>query len=164
MIIRGRVIKYESNVNTDAIIPGRYLVLTDPNELAKHALEDVDPDLFRKISQGRNIIVAGENFGCGSSREHAVIALKYAGIRAIVAESFARIFYRNSINLGLPIVECRKISTTVSDGDEIEIDLTSGEIRDLSSNTTLKFSPSPTFLLEILSSGGLMNYIKRRLE
>jgi len=160
-IIRGRVIKYPDSVDTDAIIPARYLNITDSRELAKHVFEDYDPK-FRLKVKTHPIIVAGGNFGCGSSREHAVIALKTAGVKAIVAESYARIFFRNSINLGLPALQVSGVSSKVSDGDEISIDLENWKLKNHNSGITLEIKPLPSIIMGILESGGLENYLKER--
>jgi len=161
MKIRGRVWVFGDNIDTDVIIPGRYLVLSDPEELAKHVMEGVDPDFSKKVKKG-DIIVAGRNFGCGSSREHAVIALKYAGISAIIAESFARIFFRNAINLGLPVIICPGIRGLVKNGDEVEIDLVKGKIK-LPGAKELSFEPLPPEIMDIIRAGGLINYLKLKL-
>jgi 3-isopropylmalate/(R)-2-methylmalate dehydratase small subunit len=160
MTIQGKVIKYGDNVNTDVIIPSKFLVLTDPFALAAHAMEGLDPDFLRKI-QERKIVVAGKNFGCGSSREQAPIALKYAGVTCVVAESFARIFYRNSINIGLPVLECDGISTNIRDGDELRVNLEQGLIEDVSQERSYKATPLPPFLMAILKKG-LVDYIRSR--
>ncbi|MEK6692816.1 MAG: 3-isopropylmalate dehydratase small subunit [Nitrospirota bacterium] len=162
MILKGRVWKFGDNINTDLIIPARYLNTTDPEELALHLMEDEDPDFVKKIKPG-DIIVAGKNFGCGSSREHAPIALKASGIQAVIAESFARIFYRNAFNIGLSIFESSRISEGISEGDEIEIHADKGSIRDLSKKTEYSASPIPPFMQELISSGGLMEWVKKRL-
>jgi 3-isopropylmalate/(R)-2-methylmalate dehydratase small subunit len=160
MNITGKVIKYGDGVNTDVIIPSEFLVLLDPKELAKHAMEGIDFDFPQKV-RDRKIIVAGRNFGCGSSREQAPVALKYAGVQCILAESFARIFYRNAINIGLPIVECEGISKKVNDGDELEISPKEGLIKNLTQRTKLKANPIPDFLLEIMEKG-LVEYMKEK--
>jgi 3-isopropylmalate/(R)-2-methylmalate dehydratase small subunit len=160
MTIQGKIIKYGNNVNTDVIIPSKYLALTDPLSLAAHAMEALDPDFLQK-TQDRKIVVAGRNFGCGSSREQAPIALKYAGITCIVADSFARIFYRNAINIGLPLLECDGISAQIRDGDELRINLEQGLIEDVSQGLRFKAVPIPQFLMEILKNG-LVDYIKSR--
>jgi len=163
MRIKSRVIKYGDDINTDVIFPGRYLAITEPEEMARHAMEDLDKDFFEKIKE-RKIIVAGKNFGCGSSREQAAICLKYAGVEAIVAKSFARIFFRNAINQGLPIIESEEASENIDDNDEIEIDLDRGVIKNLSKNETYSFKPLPEFIQEILNAGGLLNHIKKKLS
>ena len=160
MRIRGKVIRYGDDINTDVIFPGRYLAITEPEEMAKHAMEDLDKDFLKKVKE-RSIIVAGKNFGCGSSREQAVICLKYAGIRAIVARSFARIFFRNAINQGIPVVELEDTSR-IEDGEEIEIDLDEGTVRNLTKGEDYRFKPLPDFIRKIIDSGGLLNYTKER--
>ena len=160
MIIKSRVIKYGDDINTDVIFPGRYLEIIDANEMAKHAMEDLDEHFHEKIKEAK-IIVAGKNFGCGSSREQAATCLKYAGVEAIIAKSFARIFFRNAINQGLLVLECKEIDE-IDGGDEIEIDSEKGEIRNLSKGKILKVKPLPPFILEIIKSGGLIYYMKRR--
>ena len=160
MEIRGKAIRYGDDVNTDLIIPGKYLTITDSEELAKHAMEGLDLDFSRKVRE-RSIIVAGRNFGCGSSREQAPLALKYSGVKCIVAESFARIFYRNTINIGLPVLECEGISEIVNEGDELKIDLRAGVINNVSSGRVVHVSPIPDFLLEIVDRG-LVEHVKSR--
>jgi 3-isopropylmalate/(R)-2-methylmalate dehydratase small subunit len=160
--ISGKVLKFSDNIDTDVILPGKYLVLTDPKELAKHAMEGIDENFFKKAEKGV-IIVAGENFGCGSSREHAPIALKNAGVKAIIAKSFARIFYRNAINIGLPVLECEEATEKIEENDEVSIDLSVGEIIDKTKDLTFKFTPLPQFLLEILNKGGLISKLKKSL-
>ena len=163
-MMSGKAIKYGNNVNTDVIIPGKYLVLTlDPTELAKHAMEGLDPLFFRK-AQGGAIIVAGRNFGCGSSREEAPLALKHAGVKCVLAESFARIFYRNAINLGLPVLECSGVSGKVEDGDELVVNLEIGEIKNKSKNLTLHATQLPEFIMEILNDGGLIEHLRKRIR
>ena len=162
MKISGRVWKFGDNIDTDVILPGKYLTLTDPRELAQHAMEGVNPEFSRKVKAG-DIIVAGRNFGCGSSREHAPLALKHLGIGAVVAKSFARIFFRNAVNIGLPVVICPEAYEAVEQGDLVEIDLEGGVLRDLSKGVELKFKPLPEFLVEILSKGGLIPYLKAKL-
>jgi 3-isopropylmalate/(R)-2-methylmalate dehydratase small subunit len=162
MKFRGKVWKFGDNVDTDAIIAARYLVSSDPAFLAAHCMEDADPDFMKKISAG-DIIVAGENFGCGSSREHAPIAIKTAGISCVVAKSFARIFYRNAFNIGLPIFESRDLWDAVSDGQEIEVDGDNGSIRILNSNRgPLRIEPIPPFMQQLVSDGGLMKHIAKK--
>ncbi len=161
-MITGRVWKFGDHVDTDVIIPGRYLNLTDPVELAKHVFEPVKPGFYRLVKPG-DVIVAGENFGCGSSREHAVIALKHAGISAVIAKSFARIFFRNAINLGLPALICPDAYEVVNEGDRISIDLGKGVIRVVNKGLTLRFKPYPPFILELLNAGGLVPYLKKKL-
>ncbi len=153
-----KVWRFGDNIDTDLIIAARYLNNSDPQELAKHVMEDADPSFFDKMSEG-DVIVAGENFGCGSSREHAPIALKAAGISAVVAKSFARIFYRNAFNMGLAIYEVAE-ADEINEGDEIVIDAGSGEIKNLTSGKTYKFNPIPPFMQELVDAGGLIEYAK----
>ena len=158
-IIHGRVIKYGNNVNTDEIIPARYLSVTDAKILAEHAMEDFDPDFLEKIST-RNIIAAGGNFGCGSSREHAAIVLKESGVKVIIAESYARIFFRNAINQGLPALEMEKPAVNIEDNDEVEVDLENWQARNLTAGTRIHIRKMPDFILSILEAGGLVNFLK----
>lgn len=160
-VITGKVWKFGDNIDTDLIIAARYLNTSDPHKLAEHVMEDADPEFVKKLNPG-DIIVAGENFGCGSSREHAPIALKAAGVSAIVAKSFARIFYRNAFNMGLPIFELKECDRIV-EGDLIKIDLQKGEIADLDKQTTFTFAAIPPFMQELLAAGGLMNYAKEKM-
>ena len=162
MKFRGKVWKFGDDIDTDAIIPARYLVSSDPAFLAAHCMEDADPEFVKKISVG-DIIVAGYNFGCGSSREHAPIAIKNAGISCVVAKSFARIFYRNAFNIGLPIFESRDLWDIVSEGEEIEVDGNSGTIRILGNpRGPLRIEPIPPFMQELVSDGGLMKHIMKK--
>lgn len=161
MIVSGKVVKYGDNVNTDVIIPGRYLVLMDPKELAKHAMEGIDKDFARKARDGV-VIVAGENFGCGSSREQASIALKHAGVKCVLAESFARIFFRNAINIGLPALECKGVCKSIHEGDEVLVDLKSGEVSNRSKGSVAQANPLPTFLINIVEDGGLIQHLRKR--
>ncbi|MCI6988448.1 MAG: 3-isopropylmalate dehydratase small subunit [Campylobacter sp.] len=156
-----KVWKFKDNIDTDIIIAARYLNTSDPNELAKHIMEDTDKDFFSKISNG-DIIVAGENFGCGSSREHAPLALKAAGISVIIAKSFARIFYRNSFNTGLLILECKEVDD-IKEGDELEIDMDGGKIYNKTTDKTYNFEPIPEFMQKLLNAGGLINYAKENV-
>lgn len=158
MKLTGKVWKFGDDVDTDAIIPARYLNVSDPFELAAHCMEDIDPDFMKKISKG-DIIVANKNFGCGSSREHAPLAIKTAGISCVIAKSFARIFYRNSINIGFPILECEEAASKISRGDQIEVDLSSGAIINLTKKEAYNAQPFPEFMQKIISAGGLMNYV-----
>lgn len=158
MEFRSQVIKYCDNVNTDVIIPSKYLVYTDPDELAKYAMARLDGDFHRKVRY-RTIIVAGRNFGCGSSREQAPVALRYAGVQCIVAESFARIFYRNAINIGLPVLECPGINAIVDDGDEVYVDLGEGLVMNITKKVESKGNPTPDFLQKIMEKG-LVKYVK----
>lgn len=155
----GRAWKFGDDIDTDAIIPGRYLVINDPLELAEHLFEGVRPEMATQVRKG-DIIVAGENFGCGSSREHAPLALKGAGITAVVAKSFARIFFRNAINIGLPLFICSEVDG-IRDGDSIEIDMAGGVIHNQSRGESYKTTPLPLFLQEIVEAGGLVEYTKR---
>jgi 3-isopropylmalate/(R)-2-methylmalate dehydratase small subunit len=159
MIFRGRAWVFKDNIDTDVIIPARYLNTTDPKELALHCMEDLDPKFSTKVKPG-DIIVAGDNFGCGSSREHAPLAIKSVGISCVIASSFARIFYRNSINIGLPILECEDNVKNIKTGDVLEIDTETGDIRNTTTNVTYKARPFPEFIREIINSGGLLNYAK----
>jgi 3-isopropylmalate/(R)-2-methylmalate dehydratase small subunit len=161
--MKGKVWKFGNDIDTDIIIPGRYLVLRDEKELAEHVMEGTDPDFYKKVDDG-DIIVAGKNFGCGSSREHAPIALKGAGISAVVAESFARIFYRNSINVGLPLIEAKDISSQVSEGDEIEIDVENGFLKNLNTGKEIRIKSLPEFMMGILQQGGLIPFLKENLD
>jgi len=162
--LKGKVIKYEEkNLNTDLIIPARYLVDSDPDFLAKHCMEDLDPEFTQKMEkEGFTIMVGDTNFGCGSSREQAPIALKAAGIKCIIAPSYARIFFRNAINIGLPIIELMDISG-INTGDELDIDLLKGLIKNLTSNTEFIINKMPSFLQEIISAEGLVNYARNKI-
>ena len=160
MIIEGKAMKYGNDVNTDVMLPGKYLALTDPEELGKHAMEGIDPNFHKKIKE-LNIIVAGRNFGCGSSREHAPLALKYGGARCVVADSFARIFYRNAINIGLPVFECVGISESVEERDQLIVDLKAGVVQNLTQNERYKSMPMPDFILDLVNEG-LVNYMLKR--
>jgi 3-isopropylmalate/(R)-2-methylmalate dehydratase small subunit len=162
MKVSGTAVKFGNNVDTDVILPGKYLVLMDPKDLAKHALEGLDPTFPEKAKKGV-IVVGGKNFGCGSSREQAPLALKYAGVKGIIAESFARIFFRNAINIGLPVIECKGISAAVENGDQILVDLKKGEARNVSKGKTLCGTKLPPFILKILSDGGLVENLRRRI-
>jgi len=159
--ITGKVWNFGANVDTDIIIAARYLNSSDPEHLAKYIMEDADPDFPSKVTRG-DIIVAGENFGCGSSREHAPIALKAAGIAAVVAPSFARIFYRNSFNMGLPIFELPE-SLEIKEGEKIKIDLDNGKITNLTTNKEYEFKAIPEFMQELIATGGLINYAKKEI-
>ncbi len=158
--MKGRIWKFGDNIDTDLIIPARYLNTSDPKELAQHAMEDADADWVNKNKPG-DIIVGGENFGCGSSREHAPIAIKAAGVPVVIAKSFARIFYRNAINIGLPILECKDAADEIKEGDVVEVDLATGTIKNQTSNKTYKAEPFPDFMQKIIKAGGLINYIKK---
>jgi 3-isopropylmalate/(R)-2-methylmalate dehydratase small subunit len=161
MIVKAKSVKLGNNVDTDVILPGKYLALTNSAELGQHAMEGVSPDFSSKFVDGA-VIVAGENFGQGSSREHAAIALKAAGVRCLVAESFARIFYRNAINIGLPAVECPGILTQVADGDQVSVDLEQGQIRNLTTGATTRTEPVPPHLLQVLNDGGIIEHLKKK--
>ncbi|MGN0402100.1 MAG: 3-isopropylmalate dehydratase small subunit [Acetatifactor sp.] len=158
---KGTVIKYGNNVDTDVIIPARYLNSSDPAELAAHCMEDIDKDFVKKVTKG-DIIVAEKNFGCGSSREHAPIAIKAAGISCVIAETFARIFYRNAINIGLPIIECPEASKGIENGDEVEVNFDTGIITNLTKGTSFKGQAFPEFMQKIIASEGLINYINSK--
>jgi 3-isopropylmalate dehydratase small subunit len=162
-LLKGKVWTFGHDIDTDVIIPARYLNTSDPAELARHCMEDADPDFSRKVSPG-DIISAGKNFGCGSSREHAPLALKEAGVACVIAESFARIFYRNAINIGLPILESPDASAALQESDMVEIDLAQGEITELVSGKRFKAVPFPPFMQEIISAGGLINYVRGRVN
>ena len=162
-MIKGKAWKFGDHIDTDVIIPARYLNTSDPAELAKHCMEDADPEFASRVQPG-DIIVAGENFGCGSSREHAPIAIKAAGIACVVAKSFARIFYRNAFNMGLPIVECPQGVDMIQEGDEIEVDLKQGAVINLTRQEEYPFTPIPPFMHDLLSKGGLLEYVKERIE
>jgi 3-isopropylmalate/(R)-2-methylmalate dehydratase small subunit len=155
----GNAIKYGDNIDTDVIIPARYLNSSDPKELAAHCMEDIDTEFIKKVKKG-DIMVGGKNFGCGSSREHAPIAIKESGISCVIAATFARIFYRNAINIGLPILECEEASKKITDGDKIEIDFDSGVITNKTKNETYKSIPFPAFIQNIINHDGLINAIK----
>jgi 3-isopropylmalate/(R)-2-methylmalate dehydratase small subunit len=157
------VVKFGNNVDTDVILPGKCLILIDPNDLAKHAMEGLDPAFPEKAKNGV-IVVGGKNFGCGSSREQAPLALKYSGVKCVVAESFARIFFRNSINIGLPVVECAGISKAAANGDVLEVDFDTGEVRNVTRNQTLQGTKLPAFILQILADGGLIENLQRILK
>ena len=158
MKAHGRVHKYGNNVDTDVIIPARHLNTQDHKELASHCMEDIDKDFVNKVKEG-DIMVAGDNFGCGSSREHAPIAIKASGIDCVIANTFARIFYRNSINIGLPIMECPEASEKISDGDEVEVDFDSGIIRNLTKGEEYQAHPFPESIQKIIRAGGLLKSI-----
>lgn len=161
-MLKGRVHKYGANVDTDTIIPARYLNLSEPRDLAAHCMEDIDIDFIKKVCSG-DILVADTNFGCGSSREHAPLAIKASGIVAIVASSFARIFFRNAINIGLPLLESPEAVAKTEANDLLEIDLTSGQIRNITKNLTFRAKPYPDFMLGIVNAGGLIEYTKRKI-
>jgi 3-isopropylmalate/(R)-2-methylmalate dehydratase small subunit len=160
--IRGRAWKFGKNVDTDAIIPARHCNTADPRELAQHCMEDADPEFVRKMRRG-DVIVADTNFGCGSSREVAPITIKAAGVSAVIAKSFARIFFRNSINIGLPILECAAAVDGILEGDEIEVEPATGTVRNLTRGETYRAEPFPDFLQRIIDRGGLLGYVEERL-
>ena len=159
----GKVYKYGDNVDTDVIIPARYLNAPSPDELAKHCMEDIDASFATKVQPG-DIIVGGANFGCGSSREHAPIAIRACGVRCVIAASFARIFYRNSINIGFPILECPEAAAAIQNGDEVSVDFDSGLIRDETTGAEFRATALPPFIGRIVEDGGLLPYLKERLE
>lgn len=163
LILRGKVFKYGKNVDTDVIIPARYLNTTDPQELARHCLEDLDGDFVRRVQPG-DIIVAEENFGCGSSREHAPLAIKACGVSCVIAKSFARIFFRNAINTGLPILESPEAVDSIQAGDEVEVDLEKGTITDLTTGISFQAMPYPEFMMRIVEVGGYVNFVKENLS
>ncbi|MDP2744871.1 MAG: 3-isopropylmalate dehydratase small subunit [Dehalococcoidia bacterium] len=162
MSLKGRAHKYGADVNTDVIIPARYLNVHEPDELAKHCMEDIDPDFVNRVRPG-DIIVAETNFGCGSSREHAPLAIKAIGISAIVARSFARIFFRNAINIGLPLFECPEAVDGTESGDLLEVELVSGKIRNLTKRKSFTARPYPDFMLELVEAGGLIEHTRKKL-
>ncbi len=161
--MQGKVHQYGDHVDTDVIIPARYLNSSDPKVLASHCMEDIDKEFLGRVQPG-DFIVAGRNFGCGSSREHAPLALKAAGIACVVADSFARIFYRNSINIGLPVLECPEAAADARAGDTLSIDLASGEIRNMTSGRTYTTPPFPPFMQRIMDAGGLVHYTRSAME
>ena len=161
MIFSGTVLKYGDNVDTDVIIPARYLNTIDKKELASHCMEDIDKDFIKKVKSG-DVMVAGYNFGCGSSREHAPIAIKESGISLVIARSFARIFYRNAINIGLAIVECDEAVDGIADGDKVEADLDSGIIYNRTTGKSFQTQPVPAFIQKIIANGGLVESIKKQ--
>lgn len=157
----GKAFKFGDNVDTDVIIPARYLNSSDPKELATHCMEDIDKEFVHKVSQG-DLIVANKNFGCGSSREHAPIAIKAAGVSCVIAETFARIFYRNAINIGLPIIECKEASVEIAEGDEVEVNFDTGVITDKTTGKTYQGQAFPPFMQKIIDCEGLVNYINQK--
>jgi 3-isopropylmalate/(R)-2-methylmalate dehydratase small subunit len=163
MKFNGKCHKFGDHINTDEIIPARYLNTSDPKELAKHCMEDADTEFVNKAKPG-DIIVGGENFGCGSSREHAPISIKAADISCVIAKSFARIFYRNSINIALPILECPEAVDGIDNGDEVEVDFTTGSIKNVSKNTEFKAKPFPEFMQDLMNKGGLMEMVKAKIS
>ncbi len=163
MLVKGSVFKYGDNVDTDVIIPARYLNSSDPKELAKYCMEDIDKDFALLVKEG-DIIVADKNFGCGSSREHAPIAIKASGVSIVIAKSFARIFYRNAINTGLAILECEEASEKIEKGDEVTVDFNTGVITNVTKGETYKAEPFPPFIQEIIKDGGLVERVKNKLK
>ena len=161
MQAKGTVFKYGDNVDTDVIIPARYLNSFDAKELASHAMVDIDPTFASTVEKG-DIIVAGQNFGCGSSREHAPLCLKTAGVKCVIAKSFARIFYRNSINIGFPIMECEEAADKIEKGDEVEVDFSTGVITNKTKNETYQSQPFPEFLQKMIDADGLVNYVNSK--
>ena len=162
MVLKGQTHKYGSNVDTDVIIPARYLNVSEPTELAKHCLEDIDAQFIQKMKKG-DIIMAEANFGCGSSREHAPLAIKTAGVSCVIAKSFARIFFRNAINIGLPLLECADCVDNTRAGDTLEVDLASGKIVNLTNGRIFHAKPYPEFMAELIGAGGLIEYTRKRL-
>ena len=162
-MLKGKVHKYGANVDTDAIIPARYLNVSDPDELAQHCMEDIDADFVKKVEPG-DIIMATTNFGCGSSREHAPIAIKAAGVSCVIAGSFARIFFRNAINIGLPLLECAEAVAKTKNGDTLEVDLGQGKIKNLTRGTEFQAKPYPGFMAELIAAGGLIEHTKKRIS
>jgi len=163
LLLKGKTWKFGDDIDTDAIIPARYLNTSEPEELAKYCMEDADPEFPNKVGRG-DIIVAGKNFGCGSSREHAPIAIKAVGVSCVIAKSFARIFYRNSINIGLPILESPEAAQAIEEGNEVEVDVAKGEIKDLTTGATYTAVPFPEFMQQIIAAGGLINYVAERVK
>lgn len=161
-MIYGNVIKYGDNIDTDVIIPARHLNTSEPKDLALHCMEDVDKDFSKKVKSG-DIMVAGKNFGCGSSREHAPIAIKASGISCVIAETFARIFYRNAVNIGLPIMECPEAAKDIEEGNDISIDFNTGIITNRTKGKTYSAAPFPKFMQKVMESDGLINYIKKEV-
>ena len=161
-MLKGKVHKYGADVNTDVIIPARYLNVSEPAELARHCMEDIDAEFVKKVKPG-DIIMATTNFGCGSSREHAPLAIKTSGISCVIAMSFARIFFRNAINIGLPLLECSEAVDNTEAGDILEVDLSTGKIKNLTRSLEFTAEPYPEFMAELISAGGLIEYTKKRL-
>ncbi len=163
MKFKAPAIKFGNNIDTDVILPGKYLTLVDPTELAQHALESLDCTFPKKAEKGV-ILVGGKNFGCGSSREQAPLALKYAGVKCVIAESFARIFFRNAINIGLPVIECEGISAAVETGDELSVDVEAGKIENISRGKSFQVEKLPSFIIEILADGGLIENLRKKMN
>ena len=162
VMLRGKVFKYGANVDTDAIIPARYLNVSEAAELAAHCMEDIDLDFVKRVKPG-DIIVATTNFGCGSSREHAPLAIKAAGVSCVIAKTFARIFFRNAINIGLPLLECPEAVAATNAGDELEVDLATGKIKNFTRGAEFSAKPYPEFMSELIAAGGLIEYTRRRV-
>ena len=162
MILKGKIYKYGADVNTDVIIPARYLNVSDPAELAEHCMEDIDKNFVKTVQPG-DIIMAATNFGCGSSREHAPLAIKAVGISCVIAKSFARIFFRNAINIGLPLLECEEAVDKTDAGDLVEVDLSRGEVKNLTKGIVFSAKPYPDFMAELISAGGLIEHTRKRL-
>jgi 3-isopropylmalate/(R)-2-methylmalate dehydratase small subunit len=162
MEVVGKTLKYGDNIDTDVIIPARYLNTSDPKELAKHCMEDLDVDFLKKLNEG-DIVVAEKNFGCGSSREHAPICIKAAGVSCVIAKSFARIFYRNSVNIGFPILECEEAVNDAKTGHELKVDFKTGVIKNVTLNKEYKAQPFPEFMIKIMENEGLVNCVKKGL-
>jgi 3-isopropylmalate/(R)-2-methylmalate dehydratase small subunit len=162
MILKGKVYKYGADVNTDVIIPARYLNVSDPDKLARHCMEDIDKEFLKTVKAG-DIIMATANFGCGSSREHAPIAIKASGVSCVIAETFARIFFRNAINIGLPVLECPEAVKNTKAGDVLEVDLDKGKIKNITNGKTFTAAPYPAFMSELIAAGGLVEYTKKKL-
>jgi 3-isopropylmalate/(R)-2-methylmalate dehydratase small subunit len=162
MTLKGKVYKYGADVNTDVIIPARYLNVSDPDELAAHCMEDIDADFIKTVKPG-DIIMAATNFGCGSSREHAPLAIKAAGVSCVIAKSFARIFFRNAINIGLPLLECPEAVENTDSGDTLEVDLSQGKIKNVTRKLEFTAEPYPEFMAQLIDAGGLIEYTKQRL-
>ena len=161
-MLKGKVYKYGANVDTDAIIPARYLNVSEPAELARHCMEDIDTDFVKRVKPG-DIIMATTNFGCGSSREHAPLAIKAIGVSCVIAKSFARIFFRNAINIGLPLLECGEAVDGTEDGDTLEVDINNGRIKNITRGGEYNAKPYPDFMAELIAAGGLIEYTKKRL-
>jgi len=163
MIVQGKVFKYGNDIDTDVIIPARYLNVTDPKDLASHCMEDIDKSFITEVSDG-DIMVALKNFGCGSSREHAPIAIKASGISCVIARSYARIFYRNAFNIGLPILECDEAADKIEAGDKVSVDFKNGTIKNITKNQTYQAEPFPEFIEQIINCDGLVNYVKNKIK
>lgn len=163
MLFEGKAFKFGDDIDTDAIIPARHMNTSEPEELAKHCMEDADPDFVNKVEKG-DIIVAGKNFGCGSSREHAPIAIKYAGVSCVIAKSYARIFYRNAINIGLPIFESPEGAEAIEEGNRVQVNADTGVITNLTTGETYQAKPFPDFMQQLIEAGGLMAYVKEKVN